>query len=355
MNLIDNYVSEIGKRLPRNSRVDIEAEISSALQDILDERSKTSGKPVDDELTFEVLKEYGSPEKVAASYMPERSLIGPLLYPVFLKVVRIAFPAIAILAGFGALINASLNVASVENIAGVFVSVFVGVATTSISVLGSLVLIFALIEWVMRNEGLHFKDKVRPTQAAWDPHSLTRVFPPNQVRLADTIIEIVGCFAAIIIFNFYLHLIGFGILPGGGWYVGAGIGTISPLFSEAFLRYIPYLSAVWVLTIVLDAILLRQGTWTTRTRFLSIALKVLGILITASLLFRQSLIGLTPAGLAAVGFPASLDDAGTMIFSLNQFVRLVLLLAILVGGFDVIKTLLRLPGKTTRASQAGGK
>jgi len=42
-NLIDNYVSEVGRRLPRKTRSDIEAEIRSILQDMLDERSQKTG------------------------------------------------------------------------------------------------------------------------------------------------------------------------------------------------------------------------------------------------------------------------------------------------------------------------
>ena len=48
MNLIENYASEVGRHLPRRNRADIEAEIRSALQDLLDERSRETGKTVDE-------------------------------------------------------------------------------------------------------------------------------------------------------------------------------------------------------------------------------------------------------------------------------------------------------------------
>ena len=72
MKLIDRYVREIGRRLPQKSRADIEKEIRSALEDMLEDRSKKEGRDVDDEMTAAVLKEYGQPDKVAASYLPER-------------------------------------------------------------------------------------------------------------------------------------------------------------------------------------------------------------------------------------------------------------------------------------------
>jgi hypothetical protein len=100
-NLIDTYVSEVGRRLSRKSRADIEAEIRSFLQDMLDERSQKTGKPVDEETLLEVLKAYGSPEKVAGTYLGDRYLIGPRLYPTFILVLRILLPVIGILGAIG--------------------------------------------------------------------------------------------------------------------------------------------------------------------------------------------------------------------------------------------------------------
>ena len=51
-NLIDTYVSEVGRRLPEKTRSDIQAEIRSILQDMLEERSQKTGKPVDEEMTL---------------------------------------------------------------------------------------------------------------------------------------------------------------------------------------------------------------------------------------------------------------------------------------------------------------
>ena len=48
MNLIDKYIAEIGKHLPRKGRADIEAEIRSTLEDMLEER-----KPADAQISEE--------------------------------------------------------------------------------------------------------------------------------------------------------------------------------------------------------------------------------------------------------------------------------------------------------------
>ena len=81
MNLIDKYIAEVGKHLPRKNRADIEAEIRSTLEDILDERTMTDG-PADEATVMTLLKEYGSPREVAATYKPQQYLIGPRLFPI---------------------------------------------------------------------------------------------------------------------------------------------------------------------------------------------------------------------------------------------------------------------------------
>jgi len=72
MNLIDTYITQVGDNLPEKDREDIKAEIRSILENTLESRSITAGRPVDEAMTVEVLKEFGTPKKVAASYLPAR-------------------------------------------------------------------------------------------------------------------------------------------------------------------------------------------------------------------------------------------------------------------------------------------
>src|SRR5512139_3548388 len=90
MNLIDKYIAEVGKYLPRKQRADIEAEIRSTLEDMLEERKQAQGT-LDDAAIIALLKEYGAPRKIAESYVGPRYLIGPRMYPFFVMVTRIVF------------------------------------------------------------------------------------------------------------------------------------------------------------------------------------------------------------------------------------------------------------------------
>ena len=101
MNLIDKYIAEVGKHLPRKQRADIEAEIRSTLEDMLEERNQAEAS--NEAQVIELLKEYGEPRKVAESYIGPRYLIGPRLYPTFELIVKIVLAAVlgAGLLGYG--------------------------------------------------------------------------------------------------------------------------------------------------------------------------------------------------------------------------------------------------------------
>ena len=107
MNLIDLYAREVGYNLPEKMKADIEKEIRSLIEDNLEDESQKTGRPVDEEMQVEVLQRLGPPEKVAASYLPPRYLIGPELYPHFLTTLRIVLVVVAIVSTIG--IGASLG------------------------------------------------------------------------------------------------------------------------------------------------------------------------------------------------------------------------------------------------------
>jgi len=339
-NLIDTYVSEIGHRLPRKTRADIEAEIRSILQDMLEERSQKTGKPVDEEMTLEVLKAYGAPEKVAATYQGERYLIGPRLYPIFITVLRIVLIVTGILAAIGLGVAVYQTTLTPLNTFETIIKAFANFGVSMMIALGNIVFIFAILEWSLFHAGAKVDLKGLQREKEWDPRSLTKVTSTNQVKMGETIAEIVGCFAAIVIFNFYPQIIGFGYTTNGNWYVGAGNWTFIPLLSEAFFKFVPYLTLVWALTIILDIVLLRMGHWNTVACINSIGLKVIGIIIAVVMLAGPSLLAI-----AADNLIASLGDIGAaqiVLAYLSQLVRLVLWLAIIVGSLEVIKLTYRL-------------
>ncbi len=206
--------------------------------------------------------------------------------------------------------------------------------------LGNIVLIFAILEWALFRAGAKVDIKGLPKEKEWDPRSLTKVSAPNQVKMGETIVEIVGCFAAIVIFNFYPQIIGFtptlnSVFENGNW----SSVTFVPLLSAAFFNYVPYLTLVWAATIILNIVLLRMGHWTILTRVFGTGLKVVNILIAGAMLAGPSLIAAsTPALISALG---DADAARILMSMLTTGVHIALWLAIIGGSIDVIRMIYR--------------
>lgn len=334
MGLIDTYLSEIGRHLPRKNRKDIEAEIRSTIEDMIEERSQQSGQTADEELILSVLKEYGSPEQVAASYLPEHCLVGPRLYPLFWLILRIVLSVIGVITLVSLGIKLGQPGMDLTSAAGVIFNGLLDYAATAMSVLGNLVLVFAILQYFLPEFKIDFKDE----PVKWDPHTLKDITPSNRVSIGETVIEIIGASAAIVIFNFYPQLVSF--TPSLNGVFENGTVVILPILSEAFFRYVPFLTAIWGLSILINIVLLRQGSWKPTTRWAQIALQTASVVMAVIMLTGPSLLALTTESLVT-----GLGDAETahIIFTLlSQVVRAVLILVIIFGGLDIIKSMIRL-------------
>ena len=110
---------------------------------------------------------------------------------------------------------------------------------------------------------------------------------------------------------------GFGSLINVGAYYRDGWHTIPGLLAPAFFElYLPVMLARWVLTILLDLVLLRRGRWQMGTRLFDLALRLLELSL---------LIWMTSG-------PAVIDDAAfqsmlggvEMPFQLSDMIRVAL-------------------------------
>jgi hypothetical protein len=335
MNLIERYVSEIGKHLPRKSRADIETEIRSTLEDMLEERSAKTGRPADDEMVKELLREYGAPDKVADSYLPKQQyLIGPKLFPLFLLLVKIIFPIITVLTIIGTGIKIGMDQMSGQAAAELILRYAVQFLGSAISAFGNLVLVFAILERVMPKS--EYENELK--EEGWNPDQLSQEPDPDEVRIWEPIVTIAFTLLALLVFNLYPQVLGIGFFTDGKW-------AFIPALSEAFFRILPWLNVTWILNIGLYVFLLRQGCWTSLTHWFEIALKIVGIVIAYMLLKGPSILAFTTADLTKVSIEAS--AATTLMNLLNQMVTIALVIAVIVGGIEVIKDVYKLLFKST--------
>jgi hypothetical protein len=331
MSLLDKYIFEIGKKLPQKNRIDLQTEIRSTIEDMLEDRSRTAKRPVNDEMIKAVLIEYGSPAKVAAAYHPTRYLISPQLYPFFTMVVKIVLTVLfaVTFAGFAfqSFTHSTSGTAFLASL-GEFVLQFLTGATSG---LGSIVIVFFILERVL--PASEFDD----TKESWDPSDLEAEPDPHEVKRGEMIFEILFTVIGLIFINLYPHIFKSTMLTGGVW-------IFFPPLSDAFLHYLPWINLLAVLGLVLDVFLLRQGSWQTLSHLAGLVLDVSGILLAGIMLAGPSLINFSINDLAG---KLSSGAENTLASLIHLVPVIVLVICIIVQSIEVIQKIIKLINQKT--------
>jgi hypothetical protein len=89
MELVDRYLHAIEFWLPNQQKHDIAAELSEEIHAQMEEQAAALGRPLTREEMEALLKRFGAPLTVAQRYLPQESLIGPTLFPIYRFVVKI--------------------------------------------------------------------------------------------------------------------------------------------------------------------------------------------------------------------------------------------------------------------------
>lgn len=257
MSLIDRYIQEVGRHLPRKNRADIKAELLSSVVDTLEDRFGT--EPSESEVE-DFLIEFGQPKEVAASYFPEgQYLIGPSLYPLFRMIAGIVVAAVlgAQLLGWGVAIF----------IAGESFSILglLGSMLTSIPVsLGWLVLTFVILQ--------RFEVKPDLDDKPWDPQSLPQVNEEEDIKRGELIFGLVFGILILALVFFFPQWIGSVTYPGGKFYP-----------NPVIIQYLGWVKASLLAGVGLNIYLLWQGRRSSISRLVKIAENLFSIFVLALL------------------------------------------------------------------------
>lgn len=326
MNLIDRYVTEVGKNLPLlKGREDIEKELRSTLEDMLEDRAEQVGRPRDEAMEIELLKEYGSPQKVAATYNPQPYLIGPRMFPFFLFVLKLVVTVVVtvllVLTGIRAVTDSPFMGADFVNIVGQGLS---GIVSAVITAFGIIVLVFTILERTLPDSEIgDFSG-----EKDWDPASLAKEPDPDTVKRGELIAEIVFTFIGLAILNLFPEILGVTFFTDGEQ-------SFIPIFSAAFLQFMPWINAIFLAEIVLDIYLLRNALWTPITRIAKIIIEAASIVLAVIILRTPGIIGFTLESFQ--NFPDSSVDPD-MLFKIFSFsFTIAMVVVIIVAGVELAK------------------
>lgn len=250
MTLIDRYVRAVGDNLPRAQRDDILQELTDSLHSRFEDEEATRGRPLADDEQVAILRSYGHPMAVAARYRGDersvtfgRRLIGPELFPTYMKVLTA---------------NVAITIVVVAMIA------ILGGSTIWSGALGALVpialqftIVTAIFIWIDRRW-------IRDPDG-WDPRTVSAMGPDVDVSTLDGLaIQLIGrehtraVAVTTSILEFGLLAIGLTI-----WVALGGQEQIGPWVpGPGWVDIYPAATAVIVFALLIPIVNLIRPTWT---------------------------------------------------------------------------------------------
>lgn len=187
MEMLDRYLAEVQRNLPRDHEPDIIDEIGDSIRSQIEDRETSLGRPLTLDEEADVLRAYGNPKLVAWRYAKQQYLIGPQLLPFYwyaLRLVLIVVLGLEVVAGA----IAGIVMGSV----GPFFAGLDAAWHSVIYIFGIITIIFAVIERAGSRAVLEKLDR-------WDPRKLPAPDTMPRVSRGKTAIEFIANTSMLIV------------------------------------------------------------------------------------------------------------------------------------------------------------
>jgi hypothetical protein len=301
MDLLDRYLHAVRWTLPSAKADDITAELRDELVTRMEDREEALGRPLREDETSALLKDFGHPLVVASRYRKQQWLIGPDVFPFYLfvmKIVVLIILAVMLVVGVANILFGDHNPlqAVLEAIGGIWTSLLLTVAIVT--------LVFAVLE----RAGFP-KDHLQ----RWKPEQLPDVRIKRKGRW-ESAFEVAGAIAFLLWWIGLIHI----PIPTGGpnFQLLAG-----PIFAQLWWPILALLSA----RLVQNLIAWLRPRWTKLTGLFNLATTI-GMVALLALIYRAG----HWATVISTGMPAG--QAAELETSLNLGLRI----AIVVVGIATI-------------------
>ena len=249
--VIESYVTDVARKLPRAKRNDVAFELRALLHEALQDKADAAGRPADEAMAIQVLQSFGHPSVVAARYGPTLTIIDPADGPRFL---RLTIVGLVIIWAVGLASNLLQRIASNSDLLRALGQWWVATVIPSPWWPGVLVVGFGASAWRRRRS-------TRPL--AWRP------------RAADAITGGRGAMALGLLYT----LSGLFVLLGRRWLLEVLTGGHAAraaydaiAFTDGFLhRQAPVALALMLLHVAMLIVALASGRWTALLRRIELA------------------------------------------------------------------------------------
>jgi hypothetical protein len=324
MKYLDLYLDKIRQNLPPRNREDILKEISSTLMDMIEDRNPNPGEKPSDELVKDVLREFGSPRKVAVQYGARNYLIGPSMFPIYLQVLKIVLIVVATFNMVGLIVAIVSQTGFDSGMLEAIMQVVGSLLSSLFTAFGVVTLSFAGIERTTPDDM-----KVKVNQK-WDPDDLLKEESQDQIKVFELALEITFSMIFIVLINFFLDKIGIYFLDSNGW-------TSTPILNENFLRYIPAITIYIILDIAVDLYLLNKGAWDKLATGAKILINMLKIAVNFAILTGPAILTIQPNVWQRIG-----EQSNLTVETINRYINLGLDIVLGLAIFGLVVETIKL-------------
>ena len=224
MELLDRYLKTVGTYLPKSQRADIIRELSENIRSQIEDREAELGRPLNEAEQAGLLKQVGNPLVVAGRYQKDqrtvafgRQLIGPALFPLYVKVLCVNLAVTLVICVTAAVVLANLgkSVAEFVTASAIVFQLFLQFSIVTI--------IFTVAEKSLNSSGDQWNPR-KPSAALPMPQGTRRVL----ASLVELVISLVALFWWISARNY---------LPGILTSLGTGF-RVGPSFHLLYLAIV---------------------------------------------------------------------------------------------------------------------
>ena len=272
MELLDRYLQAVRFWLPKAQRQDIITELSEDIRSQIEERESGLGRKLNEAEIEAMLKQRGSPILVAERYLPPQHLIGPVLFPIYWLVLRMAalfyfVPWIAVWICFVLFVPSY----RAEHPGLALLRTWSSLWLTALVFFAVITLAFALLE----------KHHARTAFLAnWNPRKLPPVRDPNRIRRSSSIAELV---ASTLVLLWWVNVLRFPAIP-----------DLRIALAPAMSRYFYWPIVVFYLAVIAVAAVNSFRPWWTRRRAaIRLAIDTFGLVLVGLLLNLRTLAEIT--------------------------------------------------------------
>lgn len=277
MELVKRYIYAVTHKLPQQQRADIEKELQSLIEDMVEQR--IDGSSDYDSAIEEVLLELGNPNALAAKYRGNpRYLISPASYDNYFTVLKIVIISIIISLTAVFVIDFFLDPSQVLNS---FIDYMGSLFNVALQGFAWVTIIFGIIEYA----GVKTPKISQDPKKDWKP-SMLQPIPHSkaQIKLSEPITGIIFTIIFLVLFTVSDHLLGIIRFNEGQ------PTTIIPFFNQAVFRgYFPLIWILIALAILRDCLKIIVRKWTMNLVYSHIIINIISFVVSLIIFMNSDL------------------------------------------------------------------